>query len=357
MLERKEDNKEEKEVSFQAPAAEKEEEEDFTFLVSDPEPSAASSARQASVVSPAAPAVEEEEVVPQFLDTSFDDAAAAVEALTITPMPSVAPKDAPNNEEEPSIQRSEPLKRNVSFGRPTGSLSSEPSRDSLAESSWKRAASAPAAPRLRYSRSEIVGLFTKGQPVPPEIKAIYPDAFESGPVVAGPSRGALSRTSSSNSNSGRDGGSGSSRRGSAMSREGSHRFSTPSPQPSAEELAMFAPGRENVFKFQPTLLKDGTDPEVVAKRANLVLNKLSVEKFDKLSDEFMMTGIEREDVMDRAVDLIVSKAQMEETFSFMYAKLCKKIIDDWTSKYEGAEKNPGSEFRYFYPFSPMRIKM
>jgi translation initiation factor 4G len=66
------------------------------------------------------------------------------------------------------------------------------------------------------------------------------------------------------------------------------------------------------------------------------LNKLSVTKFDKLSDEFMAVGLDTPELMQRAVEIIVSKAQMEEHFCFMYADLCRKITDKWTVK-ESAE--------------------
>lgn len=35
--------------------------------------------------------------------------------------------------------------------------------------------------------------------------------------------------------------------------------------------------------------------------------------------------------MGRAIDLIVLCAQMNEHFSFMYAELCRKITDKWSS--------------------------
>ena len=35
--------------------------------------------------------------------------------------------------------------------------------------------------------------------------------------------------------------------------------------------------------------------------------------------------------MDRAVEMIVVCAQMNEHFSFMYADLCKRITDNWSS--------------------------
>jgi hypothetical protein len=40
-------------------------------------------------------------------------------------------------------------------------------------------------------------------------------------------------------------------------------------------------------RYQPSRLEDTTDPEVIISKAKLILNKLSVTNFDKLSDQFM----------------------------------------------------------------------
>ena len=51
----------------------------------------------------------------------------------------------------------------------------------------------------------------------------------------------------------------------------------------------------------------------------------------------MSVGLDAsDDLLNRGVDLIVLKAQMEEHFCFMYADLCRKITDMWTSE---ADKN------------------
>ena len=42
-------------------------------------------------------------------------------------------------------------------------------------------------------------------------------------------------------------------------------------------------------------------------------------------------GVDSVELMGRAIDLIVLCAQMNEHFSFMYAELCKKITDKWSS--------------------------
>lgn len=46
---------------------------------------------------------------------------------------------------------------------------------------------------------------------------------------------------------------------------------------------------------------------------------------------FIVVGVDSVELMGRAIDLIVLCAQMNEHFSFMYAELCKKITDKWSS--------------------------
>eukprot|EP00592_Proboscia_alata_P007131 CAMPEP_0194355702 /NCGR_PEP_ID=MMETSP0174-20130528/3572_1 /TAXON_ID=216777 /ORGANISM="Proboscia alata, Strain PI-D3" /LENGTH=957 /DNA_ID=CAMNT_0039125077 /DNA_START=111 /DNA_END=2984 /DNA_ORIENTATION=+ len=66
--------------------------------------------------------------------------------------------------------------------------------------------------------------------------------------------------------------------------------------------------------------------EEILRKALLVMNKLSLTKFEKLSDAFIATGIaSNEVVLGMAIDQIVKKAQREPHFSAMYAALCLKI--------------------------------
>ena len=65
------------------------------------------------------------------------------------------------------------------------------------------------------------------------------------------------------------------------------------------------------------------DDQQVLKKALLILNKLSLTKFEKLSQEFVDTGIGRNPTtLSGAVNMIVDKAQSEPHFSSMYAQLC-----------------------------------
>lgn len=79
---------------------------------------------------------------------------------------------------------------------------------------------------------------------------------------------------------------------------------------------------------------DSSDPMLIVRNANGILNKLSITNFDKLSDEFLVllqTLATTEDSMRRGVEALVTKAQMEENFCFIYADLCRKIIDTWVA--------------------------
>jgi hypothetical protein len=61
------------------------------------------------------------------------------------------------------------------------------------------------------------------------------------------------------------------------------------------------------------------------------MNKLSPTNFEKLSKEFLSLEIQRDDVLAAVVNMIVDKAQLQQNFCFMYAELCKKIVDSFSS--------------------------
>ena len=73
----------------------------------------------------------------------------------------------------------------------------------------------------------------------------------------------------------------------------------------------------------------------VIRKALLILNKLSLTKFDKLSDDFINCGIgSTVESLTEAVGLIVQKAQEEQHFSSMYAGLCLKLAQ---TRFEGID--------------------
>ena len=115
---------------------------------------------------------------------------------------------------------------------------------------------------------------------------------------------------------------------------GGRRGGSNTPHPDAsQDPAPF--GSSSAFGRPSTLFKS-SEPEnsadAIIKRATLILNKLSVTKFEKLSNEFVeiiSVGDCDHDLLAKVVELLVTKAQMEEHFCFMYADLCRKIYKDW----------------------------
>jgi translation initiation factor 4G len=88
-----------------------------------------------------------------------------------------------------------------------------------------------------------------------------------------------------------------------------------------------------------------TDDSVL-KKALLILNKLSLTKFDKLSDDFLACGIGRnEKCLRGATQLIVKKAQDEQHFSAMYASLCLKLAATPMALDEGDDAKKGKKFK------------
>ena len=84
--------------------------------------------------------------------------------------------------------------------------------------------------------------------------------------------------------------------------------------------------------YKSRFVLDASDPLAIVRKANGILNKLSITNFDKLSEEFlqmMVTDITNVDQLHKSVEALVTKAQMEENFCFIYADLCRKIIDQW----------------------------
>ena len=68
--------------------------------------------------------------------------------------------------------------------------------------------------------------------------------------------------------------------------------------------------------------------EEILRKATVFLNKLTLTKFDKLSDEFINCGIGRDvETLSGALGLIVQYAQEQQHFSSMYAGLCLKLAN------------------------------
>lgn len=90
---------------------------------------------------------------------------------------------------------------------------------------------------------------------------------------------------------------------------------------------------------------EGVSNEEVLKKSLLILNKLSLTKFDKLSDDFIDSGIARnEECLAGAIGLIVEKAQGEPHFASMYAALCLKLARTPLEGIDNGSK-PGKKFK------------
>ncbi|KAG7381087.1 hypothetical protein PHYPSEUDO_006462 [Phytophthora pseudosyringae] len=83
-------------------------------------------------------------------------------------------------------------------------------------------------------------------------------------------------------------------------------------------------------RWKPTHSKSRLDEPVETSEASLkeaksILNKLSIEKFDKLSDQLIEVAVRGLEVLKGVIEMVIAKAQMEWHFSTMYAELCAKI--------------------------------
>ena len=78
------------------------------------------------------------------------------------------------------------------------------------------------------------------------------------------------------------------------------------------------------WKAKKTLSTE-QDDDIKINKGRSILNKLSMEKFDKLSDAFIDIALFSETVLSQCIKCIMEKAQMEWHFSFMYAQLCCKL--------------------------------
>jgi hypothetical protein len=71
------------------------------------------------------------------------------------------------------------------------------------------------------------------------------------------------------------------------------------------------------------------------KNGTLILNQLSVDNYDRLSDKFQNLLLECEGweisaLMEKAVDMIVGVSQEYEMQCFLYAQMCMKLVRHWS---------------------------
>ncbi|KAG9028143.1 hypothetical protein FS837_003971, partial [Tulasnella sp. UAMH 9824] len=105
---------------------------------------------------------------------------------------------------------------------------------------------------------------------------------------------------------------------------------TPAPQASDARWAPTSVGKNR-------LSVDDSSPDFVERKVMVLLNKLSTENFDSVSDQIVQWANKSENEKDCAIlilviRLIFEKATDESHWAEMYAKLCKKTMDTLSPK-------------------------
>jgi translation initiation factor 4G len=91
---------------------------------------------------------------------------------------------------------------------------------------------------------------------------------------------------------------------------------------------------------------DPDSPEVVDRKVKGLLNKLTMEKFDSISDQIISWANKSEKEKDgrtliQVIRLVFEKATDEATWSEMYARLCRKMMEQISpSVQDDGIKNP-----------------
>lgn len=126
---------------------------------------------------------------------------------------------------------------------------------------------------------------------------------------------------------------------------------------------------EPVAPLQPTANRwdrkvlgavDQDSPELVDRKVKALLNKLTMEKFDSISDQIITWANKSEQEKDgrtliQVIRLVFEKATDEATWSEMYARLCRKMMerispkvqDDGITNTEGKPIAGGQLFRKY----------
>ncbi|KAF8346025.1 armadillo-type protein [Amanita rubescens] len=103
---------------------------------------------------------------------------------------------------------------------------------------------------------------------------------------------------------------------------------------------------ENRWNRNAFASADPDAPEVVARKVKGLLNKLTMEKFDSISDQIIQWANRSENQKDgrtlnQVIRLLFEKATDEATWSEMYARLCRKMMEQISTKVHDEDtKNP-----------------
>lgn len=194
--------------------------------------------------------------------------------------------------------------------------------------------------RLLYTIKQLLSMEPDDCPMPPGVKGmvIAADKTSKTSVVlaeapargnggsrGGGSRRSLSRHNSTSSFSSEGGRGRRDRGGRGRGGGGGHHHDT---APALEDCEPLNINEET--RWKPSVAKSRLDEpedttEASIKEAKSILNKLSIEKFEKLSDQLIVVAVRGLEVLKGVIEMVIEKAQMEWHFSAMYAELCAKL--------------------------------
>ena len=185
------------------------------------------------------------------------------------------------------------------------------------------------------------------------------------PMVRSSSQGGPGHSSSGRTRSQRGGKRDKERPGAAPSGPGSS-FGPSSSLAGQQNLEPVAPLELSANRWTPaSLTKKGQpaeteSPEVVDRKVRALLNKLTMERFDSISDQIIAWANRSEKEKDgrtliQVIRLVFEKATDEATWSEMYARLCRKMMeqispnvrDDGIKNAEGKPIAGGQLFRKY----------
>jgi hypothetical protein len=81
---------------------------------------------------------------------------------------------------------------------------------------------------------------------------------------------------------------------------------------------------QSEHRWQRPKIEEGSNEDKLRKVRGM-LNKLTIESFENLSDNILAIGIDSEPVLSGIIRLVFEKAISEAHFSTMYAVLCSKL--------------------------------
>ena len=141
-------------------------------------------------------------------------------------------------------------------------------------------------------------------------------------------------------------------KGSGKSRKGSQRQSGQRGSASSSRPSKFQPPVELLVKSETAWIphnqqkkKNEDLVEVTSRQVKGLLNKLTVEKFDVVSEQIINIGIIDEHILLSVISIIFEKALDEPSFGAMYASLCLKISQELYNVQNWTGQGPKNAFR------------